>query len=93
MEFIFYFIAKIVDLTLGAVSLAMMARAILPIILREGVEDSKLYTFAFVVSEPFVTPFRFILYKLNIGQDTPIDLSFMVAYVGIMLIRMLLPAI
>ena len=93
MELVFYFIAKIIDLTLGAVSLAMLVRAILPLILREGAEDNKLYIFAFVVSEPFVTPFRFILYKLNIGQDLPIDLSFFAAYMGIMLIRMFLPVI
>ena len=93
METVFYLIAKVIDVTLGAVLLAMLARTVLSLILREGAEDNKLYIFAFVVSEPFVTPFRFILFKLNIGQDLPIDLSFTFAYIGIFLIRMILPAV
>lgn len=88
-----YVIAKTIDVALSAVSVAMLIRAFLPLIMRERVTDSKLYLFVVVVSEPFVLPFRFILYKLNIGQNTPIDLSFTVAYIALMLIRLFLPVI
>jgi len=91
MELILYFVAKLVDLTLAAVSLAMLLRVIIPLV--TDAESNRLYFFCTVISEPFVIPFRFIMVKLNVGQDSPIDLSFMFAYFAISLIRMFLPVI
>ena len=93
MEAALYIIAKTIDVLLSAVSIAMLIRAFLPLIMREKTEESRLYLFVLVVTEPFVLPFRLLLYKLNIGQNIPIDLSFTVAYIALMLIRLFLPAI
>ena len=37
--------------------------------------------------------FMELLAKLNIGQNTPLDISFMLAYLVIALVRMFLPVI
>ena len=91
MELLLYIIAKLVDLTLGAVSAAMLLRVIIPLV--TDAENNRLYAFCTVISEPFVIPFRYILVKLNVGQDSPIDMSFTLAYFAIALLRMFLPVI
>lgn len=55
--------------------------------------DGKLYTFFFVVTEPFIVPVRFLLAKFNLLQDSPIDWSFTIAYFLIALVEMFLPII
>ena len=91
METLLYFIAKLVDLTLGAVSLAMIVRMLLPFF--TDAENSKIYQFCFFISEPFIIPFRYILVKLNVGQDSPLDISFTLAYLVLALVRLFLPVI
>ena len=90
MELIFFLLAKVISITLGLVSWAMIARMILPIFTGE---EGKIYAFCYAVTEPFVIPFRYIMVKLNIGQDLPIDLSFTFAYFAIALIQLFLPVI
>ncbi len=91
MEQIFYILAKSVEILLSLVSTCMFLRVILQLFV--DTENNKLFLFCATVSEIFVTPFRYIMYKLNILQDTPIDAPFMVAYLVIMLLGMLLPII
>lgn len=90
MTVLLYVLAKLVEITLSIVSLAMILRMLLPFFTGE---DNKLYIFVCFISEPFVIPFRYLLAKLNIGQSSPLDLSFMLSYLVIALIRMLLPVI
>jgi uncharacterized protein YggT (Ycf19 family) len=91
VETILYIFAKCIEIILYFTMLCMMIRAILPIFV--DVEDNKLYTFALVVSEPFVIPVRFLFYKLNIGQESPIDWSFFATYLILSITTMLLPII
>ena len=69
----------------------MMARALLPFFINP--EDSRLYFFVTAITEPFVIPVRHLLYKFNIAQDSPIDISFMLAYILLFIIQLFLPAI
>ena len=91
METILYIFAKCIEIILDFTMLCMMIRAILPIFV--DVEGNRLYTFTLVVSEPFVIPIRFLFYKLNIGQESPIDWSFFATYLVLSLTTMLLPII
>ena len=76
---------------LDVVSFFMMLRAILPIF---GVaEDSKFMLFLFAATEPFIIPVRFVIYKLNILQDSMIDWSFTITYFVLILVRMILPIV
>lgn len=90
MEYLMYILAKVVSLGLDVATFAMLLIILLPIFI--DVEGSRLYEICVFVAEPFILPFRFILYKLNIGQDLPIDLSFLTAYICLNLISMSLGA-
>ncbi len=91
MSTFLYILAKSVDVLLGAVTLGMIIRMLLPLF--TDAEGNKIYAFAVYITEPFIVPFRFLLWKLNIGQNLPIDLSFTVSYMALIFIRMLLPII
>ena len=90
MQIVFSIAAKLIALTLSAVSFAMMARAILSLL---RIDDGKIYTFFVLVTEPFIIPVRFLLVKFNLLQNSPIDWSFTISYLLIFLIQMTLPII
>lgn len=83
--------AKTVQICLGLASFSMMARMLLPIFVNPM--DSRLYAVACYVSEPFVLPVRFIMAKMNVGQNTPIDVAFIVAYLIVWALELILPVI
>lgn len=91
MSTLLYIVAKLVEITLGLVSFAMILRMLLPFFVHD--ENNKIYVFCCFISEPFILPFRYLLAKLNIAQNTPLDMPFMLAYLVIALIRMFLPVI
>ncbi len=91
MEAFFYVLAKVVEIYLSVISLAMLLRVILQFFV--DVEENRLFTLCVVVSETFVFPFRGIMQKLNIAEDTPIDLPFMVAYISLVAVTTFLPII
>jgi YggT family protein len=91
VETAFYIIAKTVQICLGLASFSMIARMLLPIFVNPM--ESRLYALSCYVSEPFVLPVRFVMSKLNIGQNTPIDVAFIVAYLIVWVLELILPVI
>ena len=91
METIFYFLAKCVQILLDIVSLSMMVRAIMPIF--ADVEESGFYAITVAITEPFVAPVRFLFAKLNIGQDTPVDMAFFATFIILWVLGIFLPVI
>jgi uncharacterized protein YggT (Ycf19 family) len=91
VETIFYFLAKCVQILLDIVSLSMMLRAIMPIF--ADVEESGFYALTVAITEPFVAPVRFLFAKLNIGQDTPMDMAFFATYIILWVLGIFLPVI
>ena len=91
MEAILYIFAKCIEILLSFTMTCMLVRTVLPIFV--DVEGNKLYLFTLVVTEPFVIPVRFIFFKLNIGQESPIDWSFFATYLLLSITTMLLPII
>ena len=79
-----YVLSATVHLMLSAVMLAMTARAIMSFI--PNAQDTKFFAFVFMISEPIIIPIRFLLYKLNLFQNTPLDISFLLTYIILMLI-------
>ena len=86
-----YIFAKTVQIIISTVSIAMMIRAILPFFL--DIEQSRVYALCCIISEPFIIPVRYVMVKLNIGQDSPIDWAFFATYLILWLLESLLPAI
>ena len=91
VEDIFFIFAKTVAVILGLVSIAMMVRMILPIFV--DVEDNRIFALSCLISEPFIVPVRALMFKFNVGQDSPIDWAFFMTYIILWLLRMLLPPI
>ena len=91
MEPLFHFLASFVAVTLDVISMAMMLRVVFSLFFDS--EESKIAIFLACITEPFVAPVRFLLAKFNILQDTPIDWSFTVSYLLIILLRLILPPI
>lgn len=89
-QLIAYSVAASVQLFLRFLTFALFLRAILSWFLEP---DSPILRFFAVVTEPFILPFRFLLVKLNLLQDSPIDFSSLIAYLVIMLISYALPTI
>lgn len=90
MEYVFYIVAKVVSVGISALSLAMFLRVILQFFVAE---DNKFIIFCYAVTEPFIIPIRVIMEKLNVGQNSPIDIPFFVAYIFITILQMLLPIV
>lgn len=73
-----FVVSKVVYVLLEAVQFAMLGRAIvswLPID-----EDNKFVLFLTAITEPFVLPIRLLLNKLGAFQNSPIDFSFFISY-------------
>lgn len=90
MEYIFYIFAKVISIGISVLSVLMFLRVILQFF---ASEDSKFVIFCYAVTEPFIIPIRAIMERLNIGQNSPIDIPFFVAYIIITVLQMLLPVI
>lgn len=56
-------------------------------------QDSRVAVFLTVVTEPFVIPVRALLFKFNIGQDSPIDWAFSLTYILIYIVQLFLPVV
>jgi uncharacterized protein YggT (Ycf19 family) len=88
---IIYFIANLVSILLYVLEVAMLLRAILSwiVMMTEGA-GSRLYGFLMLITEPIVWPFRKIFDFFGWGEDMPVDLPFMAAYLAIVLVGLLL---
>ena len=82
-------LAGLISVILDAVTLCMILRMIVSLFSPN--ESGKLGAFLALITEPFIIPVRFILAKLNILQDSPIDWSFTISYLVLMMIRFMLP--
>ena len=92
MESLFHFIASLIVAVLDIVSIAMMLRMIISLFTM-GEEEGKFSFFLACITEPFVIPVRFLLAKFNILQDSPIDWSFTLSYMIIVMLGFFLPVI
>lgn len=91
VELILYFVTRLFDVLLGAVSLAMLARAVLSFFVMDN--DGPLLSFLYAVTEPFIIPVRALFETLGWFQELPIDMSFFVSCLLIGMIRTLLEMI
>lgn len=86
--FILEFIAAFVSALLFVVQTAMFLRAILSWFIPD--ENNRIVQFLTVITEPFIIPVRVLLQKLNLFQNTPLDVSFFITYLIIWVITLFL---
>lgn len=82
-------IARLVLLTITVMSYAMALRMILPLFVAP--EESRLYAFTCLLSEPIVAPVRTVLYIFGIDDSAPMDFALPTAYILLFIIQLFLP--
>ena len=88
---IVYVFIRIVYYLLVILQVVMFARAIMSWIMPE--EDNNLVRFITIVTDPIIIPVRMILERFEFVRNLPIDISFMVAFILLVVIQNLLPAV
>ncbi len=83
--------SRLVGSLIGILQILMLVRAILSWFPID--EDSTLNRFVISVTEPIIVPVRIFLDRFEFVRNMPIDISFMVAYLLLIVIQMLLPVI
>ncbi len=84
-----YVLVNFVLIFIEVLSFAMMIRAIMSWFTDMS---GKFARFLYVLTEPAIMPIRKLFVKMNWLQDSPIDLSFTITYLVLMLIEILLSA-
>ncbi len=88
MLYVVHLIKNIALALLGALDLAMFARAILSWI--DPMADGPLSSFLYAITEPLILPFRKLFQKMNWFVGMPIDMAFFFAFITIMILQTLL---
>ena len=84
-------LAKTIAIALSLTTYAMLGRSLLPLFVNPM--ESRAYYFLYTITEPFVLPVRWIFRKFNIAQNSPFDIAFIVAYIGLVILQAIMPII
>ena len=84
-------IIRTLALLLDALQFLLMIRAVFSWIPNMG--DNAIVNFIYGLTEPVLTPVRSLMERFNIMQGLPIDMSFMVTFFLLIIIRSVLPSI
>ena len=87
-QYITYVVVTLVRTLLYALEIAMFLRALLSWFPID--EESRLMSFLYTITEPVIQPIRALLYRLNLFQNSPLDVSFFITYIIIALLSILL---
>lgn len=76
---------------LVVLQILMFARAIMSWIMAD--EDNAFIKFVNTVTDPIIIPVRMVLEKIEFIRNMPIDISFFVAYILLVIIQNILPTV
>ena len=79
MDYVVYILAGFASALLGILETAMFLRAILSWF--PGAMESPFYNFVCMVTEPVVAPIRALFDRMGWLANSPIDFSFLIAFV------------
>ena len=88
---IVYVIIRLVYYLIVVLQIAMFARAIMSWIMAE--EDNAFTRFIGTITDPIIIPIRMVLEKFEFVRNMPIDISFFVAFLLLVIIQNMLPAV
>ena len=88
MNIVLYTLASMVEVFLCLLSLAIVLRVILPGL---GFEGGVVLGLGIMLSEPVVAPVRALLSKSEFFQSSPMDFSYTVTILIILVINILMP--
>ncbi len=88
MNILLYTLASMVEVFLCLLSLAVVLRLLLPLI---GLDGGLIYGFSVMLSEPIIAPVRAVLSKFEFFESSPMDFSYMVTILIILVINIFMP--
>ncbi len=88
MEELFYILSRSVTYFLDALMFLLLARVLMGFFTDE---ESPLYNFCCIVTEPVVAPVRGLLARIPALEDSPIDFSFMATCLIVSIVQLALP--
>ena len=91
MEYLVRIVVSIVSITISALELLIMARAIVSWFPID--EDGPILHFLYLTTEPFLAPLRALLERISSLRDLPMDLAPFLAVMILMIVKTLLPTI
>ena len=91
MLLIIYIVTSIVRCLIVALQFAMFLRAILSWFMPGN--DNAVVEFLYTVTEPIIMPVRSFLERFEVVRNLPIDISFFVTYLLLILVQYLLPTV
>ncbi len=91
MQAVLFIIARVAQLMLGFLEIALLLRMILTWFITN--EQNRLLLFLYAVTEPFILPFRVLCHAFGLPEDFPIDIPYSIAFTALILANGLLPAL
>jgi len=85
---LYYVISTTLIFLLSVIQFLMLARAILSWFPID--EDSNIVRFLMATTEPVITPVRVLLDRFGLFEGMPIDMSFLITFIILSMIRMFL---
>lgn len=76
---------------LVVLQILMFARVIMSWLMPD--EDNMLSRFVYTVTDPIIIPVRMVLEKIDFIRNMPIDISFFVAYIILVIVQSILPTV
>ncbi len=75
------------------VDIAMLIRAVLSFLAVDDLPENAFVDLVFMITEPVILPFRFLVSKSTTLMSMPIDMAFLFAALTVSLISSLLPSV
>ncbi len=88
---VLYVICTTIRLIVGFLQTAMFVRAILSWFMPD--EEHFMARLLYAVTEPAVMPVRALLARFGVGEDSPVDISFFVTMLALLVIELFLPVV
>ena len=79
MKGLLYVLIGVVRFGVGAIQLCMFIRAVMSWFPVD--DDNPILVFTYSVTEPFIVPVRMLLERFGIGDDSPIDVAFLLTII------------
>lgn len=91
MQQLIHVIVTIVSTFLLVMQFMMLVRAVMSWLPFE--EGNVFYNFVFYVTEPIIIPIRFLVDKIPPLRDLPLDISFFIAMILLIVVNAILPTV
>ena len=91
MAFVLDFLKMTISVVINALSLAMLARAILSWF--DPMQEWGINGFLHVITEPIILPIRALCERMNWFQGVPIDIPFLITFILLSVVDALLMAL